>query len=222
VLAYRRDGFNGDIKLVAEGFNAGREGLTKSFNGGETVIKGADSTGRLTLTPRMDSEIGTRTIVVRGEATVDGRQVITYTRPLPVSVTQYPLLLSSTLPRLALTVLPPGTDSAAGEAETKIRVERRAGFAGDVDLVLEGLPEGLKSEVPKIPAGSGEVTVKLTVTDKAAVGTNFNFTVVGTAMVNERRYKTRTGPIALSITAPEAIEVATNAVPVPPPPSATK
>ena len=224
VLVYRRDGFSGDIKLVAEGFNAGREGLNKSFNGGDTVIKGADSTGRLTLTPRMDSEIGTRTIVVRGESTVDGRQVVTYTRPLPISVTQYPLVLSSTLPRLALTVLPPGTDSAAGEAETKIRVERRAGFAGDVDLTLEGLPDGLKSDVPKIPAGIGEVTVKLTVTEKAALGTNFNFTVVGTALVNDRRYKTRTSPIALSVTAPEAIEVATNAVaaPAPPPPSATK
>jgi hypothetical protein len=222
VLAYRRDGFAGDIKLVAEGFNAGREGLAKSFSGGEGVIKGADTMGRLTLTPRFDSEIGTRTIVVRGEATVDGKQMVTYSRPLPVSVAQYPMVLSSTLPRLALTVLPPGTDSAAGEAETKIRVERRAGFSGDVDLAIEGLPEGLKSEVPKIPAGVGEVTLKLNVTEKAALGTNFNFTVVGTAMVNDRRYQARTSPIALSVSPPEAVEVATNTVPVPPPPSATK
>jgi hypothetical protein len=222
VLAYRRDGFAGDIKLVAEGFNAGREGLAKSFNGGDAVIKGAETMGRLTLTPRLDSEIGTRTVVVRGEATVDGKTMVTYSRPLPVSVAQFPLVLSSTLPRLALTVLPPGTDSSAGEAETKIRVERRAGFVGDVELAIEGLPEGLKSELSKIPAGVGEVALKLSVTEKAVLGTNFNFTVVGTAMVNDRRYKTRTDRIALSVSPPEAVEVATNSVPPPPPPSATK
>jgi hypothetical protein len=137
--------------------------------------------------------------------------VVTYSRPVPVSVAQYPLLLSSTLPRLSLTVLPPGSTSAAGEAETKIRVERRAGFNGVVDLSLEGLPAGLKSELGPIPADQSEVSLKLNATDKAALGTNFNFTVVGTVMFNERRYKTRTGQIALSVSLPEAAELATNA-----------
>ena len=134
---------------------------------------------------------------------------------MPVAVTQYPLILSSTLPRLSLAVLPPGSTSAAGEAETKIRVERRTGFGGDVELSIEGLPEGVKSELPKIPAGVGEVTLKLFATDKAKLGTNFNFTVVGTAVFNDRNYKTRTGQIALGIAVPEGTEVAaTNAVPV--------
>ena len=214
VFAQRREGFTGDIKLVTEGFDAARDPLSKNFDGGEGVIKANESVGKITLTPKLASEVGIRTVIVRGEAMADGRQVVTYTQPLPVAVTQYPLILSSTLPRLSLTVLPPGTESSAGEAETKIRVERRAGFAGDVELSLEGLPDGVKSEVPKIPAGVGEVSLKLFATDKAKPGTNFNLKVVGTAVFNDRNYKTRTGNVGLTIALPEGVEVvATNAVP---------
>jgi hypothetical protein len=158
----------------------------------------------------MDSEVGTRTVVVRGEAAVEGRPVLTYSQPMPVSVAQFPLVLSSTLPRLSLAVLPPGSESAAGEAETKIRVERRAGFTGEVELAVEGLPEGLKFDLPKIPANVNEVALKLTATDKAVLGTNFSFKVNGRATVNDRLYKARTSSIALSVAAPEQVEVATN------------
>lgn len=213
VFAQRQEGFAGDIKLVTEGFDAARDPISKNFDGGEGVIKANESVGKITLTPKLASEVGVRTVVVRGEAMTDGRQVVTYTQPMPVAVTQYPLILSSTLPRLSLTVLPPGSESAAGEAETKIRVERRAGFGGDVELSLEGLPEGVKSEVPKIPSGVGEVSLKLFATDKAKLGTNFNLRVVGTAVFNDRNYKTKTGNIALTVALPEGVEVAaTNAV----------
>jgi hypothetical protein len=222
VLAQRRDGFTGDIKIVAEGFSAGREPLSKSFEGGDAVIKSTETLGKITLKPKMDSEIGTRTIVVRGEATVDGQLIAQYTQPMPISVTQYPLILSSTLSRLSVAVLPPGSVSAAGEAETKIKVERRAGFKGDVDLAIEGLPAAIKSELGKIPADVAETTLKLNATEKAALGTNFNFTVVGTAVFNDRTYKTRTGQISLSVTAPEPVEVATNAPPAAASPASTK
>jgi hypothetical protein len=215
VVAQRAEGFTGDIKIVAEGFSAGREPITKSFDGAESLIKGADAVGKLTLKPKMDSEVGTRTVVVRGEAMSEGRQVVTYTRPMPITVTQYPLILSSTLPRLSLTVLPPGTASAAGEAETKIKVERRAGFKGDVELEIEGLPEGIKSELGKLPEGVAEAALKLTVTEKAVVGTNYSFRVVGRAVFNDHNYKARTGKIALTVSAPEAppVQVVTNAPP---------
>jgi hypothetical protein len=216
VFASRREGFTGEIKVVAEGYSAGREPISKSFSGGETTIKSGETMGKISVTPKLDSEVGTRTIVIRGEATVEGRQFVTYSRPVPVSVAQYPLVLSSTLPRLSLAVLPPGSTSAAGEAETKIRVERRAGFNGEVELTLEGLPAGLTSELPKIPAGVGEVSLKLNATPTAAMGTNYNLTVVGTAFFNDRKYKTRTAPISMSVTPPEQAEIATNAPPAPP------
>jgi len=214
VIALRREGFANQIKLSAEGFNAGREPLSKSFEVGEAIIKDNESVGKITLKAKMDSEIGTRTIIVGGLGGLDGQLYSEYTQPVPITVTQYPLTLSSTLPRLSLAVLPPGTESAAGEAETKIRVDRRAGFSGDVELSIEGLPEGVKSEVPKIPAGVGEVSVKLFATEKSKLGTNFTLKVVGTAVFNDRNYKTKTGNIGLVIALPEGVEVAaTNVVP---------
>ena len=222
VFAYRRAGFNGDIKIAAEGFSAGRDPMSKSFSGGEAVIKAGESLARLSITPRLDSEVGTRTIVVRGEASVEGRSVVTYSQPMPVSIAQYPLILSSTLPRLSLGMVPPGSTSSAGEAETKIRVERRAGFTNEVELAIDGLPAGLKSDLPKIPAGVAEVALKLNVTEAAALGTNYSFTVVGTAFFNDRKYQSRTSPIALSVTPPEQVELATNAPPASVAPAGTK
>jgi hypothetical protein len=214
VLALRREGFANQIKLSAEGFNAGREAISKSFDVPEAILKDGETMGKITLKAKMDSEIGTRTIVVGGLGGLNGQTYSEFTQPIPVTVTQYPLTLSSTLPRLSLTVLPPGSESAAGEAETKIRVDRRAGFSGDVELSIEGLPEGVRSELPKIPAGVGEVTMKLFATDKSKLGTNFNLKVVGAAVFNDRNYKTKTGSIGLSIAVPEGVEVAaTNAVP---------
>jgi hypothetical protein len=213
VLALRREGFASQIKLSAEGFNAGREPISKSFEVGEAIIKDGETLGKITLKARMDSEIGTRTIVVGGLGGLDGQLYSEFTQPIPITVTQYPLTLSSTLPRLSLTVLPPGSDSAAGEAETKIRVERRAGFNGEVELSLEGLPAGVKTELGKLAAGVAETSLKLFATDKAPLGTNFSFKVVGACVHNDRNYKTRTGSIGLVISAPEPLEVATNAPP---------
>jgi len=85
VLAQRAAGFMSDIKLTAEGFSAAAaDPLSKSFGGGEATMKGAATTAKVTLTPKMDSEIGTRTIVLRGES----GGVVQYTRPVPAIATQ--------------------------------------------------------------------------------------------------------------------------------------
>jgi chorismate synthase len=110
-------------------------------------------------------------------------------------------------------VLPPGSTSAAGEALSTIKATRRAGFTGEVELAVEGLPAGVKVEVSKIVAGTAESTLKLNATEKAEIGTNFNLTVIGSFVFNDRNYKARTGKIALSVTPPEQAELATNAPP---------
>jgi len=81
-----------------------------------------------------------------------------------------------------------------------------------VDLELEGLPEGVHNELPKLGEGVGEVTLRLVATEKAKVGTNYNITVVGKAVFNDKNYRVRTGKIGLTISLPETSEVATNAV----------
>jgi hypothetical protein len=214
VFAQRRDGFTGDIKLSAEGFSAGKEPISKSFEVGEGLIKTDQPVHRVKLTAKQDSEVGTRTIVIRGEATVDGATVVQYSSPMPITVKQIPFVISSTLSRLIVAALPTNAQSAASETATIIKLDRRAGFTNDVDLSIDGLPTGVIPTLDRIPAGVAETTMKLVATEKAPPGTN-TLTVVATAMHNDRLYKHRSGSITLTINAPESMDT------VPPPPAAT-
>ncbi|HYV29334.1 MAG TPA: hypothetical protein VFA77_17510, partial [Candidatus Eisenbacteria bacterium] len=202
VMPQRREGFTGDIKLSAEGFSEGRDAITKSFEVGGATLKGSDALGKISLKAKSDSEIGTRTIVIRGDSTVDGKAVTQYSLPIPVTVIQNPFVLSSLLSKLSVTALPPGANSAANETETKIKVDRRAGFAGELALTVEGLPEGIIATVDKIPTNAVETVLKIKATDKAPTGKDITFTVVGAGTFNDRNYKTKTGNITLSVAAP--------------------
>ena len=218
VYAQRRDGFTGDVKLTAEGFSAGKELIAKSFEVGEGLIKSDQSTHRIKLTAKQDSEVGTRTVVIRGEAMVDGAPIVEYSRPLPITVKQIPFVISSTLSRLIVTALPTNAQSAASETVTTIKLDRRPGFTNDIDLTLEGLPTGVILSLDKIPAGVAETTMKLVATEKAPPGTN-TLTVVAASSYNDRTYRHRTGAITLTINAPETTEappVAASTVPAPP------
>jgi len=205
ILAQRREGFAGEIKLAAEGFAAGKEPITKSFDTKETTLKAGETLGQVTLKAKMDSEIGTRTVIVRGEATVEGQSVVQYSSPVPVTVVQLPLAVSSTLTRLSVTALPTNSASAAAEASTTIKIERRAGFTNEVTLSLEGMPAGINTTLETISAGATETTLKLVATEKAAAGTN-TFRVLGTGLHNDRNYKHRSGPITLVVSLPETTE----------------
>jgi hypothetical protein len=96
-------------------------------------------------------------------------------------------------------------------------VERRAGFTGEVELAVEGIPSGVKTTLENIAAKARETTFKLTATDKAPVGTN-TLTVVARGLHRDRNYKHRSGPITLVITVPEPaiLPTATTASNAPP------
>jgi hypothetical protein len=205
VLAQRREDFPNEIKLSAEGYSAGKDPITKSFDVGEVTLKPAESLGKLTLKARQDSEVGTRTIVVRGIGGLNGQIYAQYTRGMPITISQIPFVVSSTLSRLAVTALPTNAQSAASEAATTIKVERRAGFTNEVALSLDGMPAGINVTLDKIPANGAETTLKLVATEKAPVGTN-SVTIVGTGLHNDRSYKHRSAMISLVISAPEATE----------------
>src|SRR5439155_19741756 len=142
---------------TVEGLSAAaKDPLTKSFDAAEVTIKSTESVGKLKLKAKQDSEIGTRTIVVRGEATVDGQSVVQYSREVPVTITQIPFVISSTLPKLSVTALPTNAQSAASEASTAIRVERRAGFTNELQLSIDGMPAGINTTLDNIPANGAE------------------------------------------------------------------
>jgi hypothetical protein len=210
VLANRKEGFAGDIKLTAEGFSAGKDPITKSFDVREATVKGMDSTTNVKLTAKMDAEVGTRTLVIRGEATVNGQLLTQYSRPVPVTVTEVPFVVSSTLSRLNVTALPTNSQSAARQTETTVKLARRDGFTNEVNLTLEGLPAGIETILEKIPANGAETTLKLAATEKTPPGTN-TLVVVASGLHNDRNYRHRSGAISLIINAPEPSE--TNAPP---------
>ena len=152
---------------------------------------------------RLDSEVATRPAYLRAEGAANGQSFVSYSSPIPISTSPIPFVLSTTLKRVGVTVLPEGSESAAGEAVFVVRAERRAGFNGEIELKVEGVPEGVRAEVPKIPAGAGEITVKLVSTPTAAPGKEHALTVTGTGLHNDRIYRFQPATVMLTVSAPE-------------------
>ncbi|MBI3417334.1 MAG: PPC domain-containing protein [Verrucomicrobia bacterium] len=210
VFAQRREGFTGEIKLSAEGFSAGRDPVTRHLEVSEVTLKGNEARASLKLKARLDSEVGTRTIVLRGESTIDGQTITQYSQAIPVTLSEFPFVLTPNLKKLSLTALPPGTQSAAGEASLIVKVARRGGFTNEVTFTLDGVPEGITANLEKIPANGSETTIKLVASEKAPAGKEFTLTLTGAGLHNDRTFRQKTAPIALTVAAPaeEAVKAA--------------
>jgi hypothetical protein len=211
VLVHRRPGFAGDIKLSAVGFSAGREAITKSFDVKEVTLKPDAPTAQLKFTAKVDSELGTRPILVRGEANDGGQTTVEFSPPVALTVLQIPFVLSA--PGKVSLNAPRSGSTNVDEAELKLRVERRA-FPGEIPLVLEGVPAGIRVSGTNVPANAAEALLTFVATDKAPPMTNTTVTIRGAAMHNDRLYRHKT-TVKLSVS-PPAIEIAsTNATVAP-------
>jgi hypothetical protein len=209
-LIERRDGFNGEVKVSLEGFSAGREPATKSFEFQPITIKGNESRGAVSAKAKLDSEIGARMVVLRGDATVNGQAVTQYSAPFPVATSEIPFMLTTTLKRVVVTAVPAGSQSSANEAVFQVKANRRAGFNGEIELKLEGIPEGITATVEKIPASAGEATVKLLASEKVTPTTNeISLTFTGVGAFKEKTYRFKPPTVALQVNAPEPVEVKT-------------
>ena len=202
LLVHRHDGFAGDIQVSAEGFSAGKEPISRSIELQPVTVKAADTRATLNLKAKLDAETGTRMILFKGEAKMDGQTNIQYSRPLPLTIDPLPFTLANSLPRLTVTALPPDKKSAASEAEFSVKANRRGWFTEDISLTVDGVPEGLVITSTNIARGTGEAAFKLTATDKAPVGKEVSLTVVGTASINGRNYQFRGAPMLVTINAP--------------------
>jgi hypothetical protein len=212
VTIRRMGGFMGEIQVTAEGFSAGQEPLSKNVDVEAVTLKAPDSRATLILKVKQDSETGTRMIVFKGEAKVDGQTVTQHSRAIPLTVDPFPFTLSSSLPRLAVAALPPEKKSAASEAEFSIKASRRGWFTDEISLAVEGASEGISISSTNLARGVGEAAFKIVATDKAPVGKEISLTVVGTANVNGRNYQFRAPGIKLTVNAPEgSAEAATSA-----------
>ena len=202
VRVSRHDGFTGDVQVTAEGFSSGREPLGRNVEFQAATVKGHDERATLNLKAKLDSELGTRLIVLRGDAKLDGQTVTQYSLPIPLTIDPFPFTLANSLPRLAVTAMPPDKKSAASEAEFTVKATRRGWFTDDINLSVEGVPEGITINTAGMPRGAGEAAYKITATDKAPVGKEVSLVVVGTADVNGRSYKLRSSPIIVTVNAP--------------------
>jgi hypothetical protein len=212
VLVNRRPGFTGDVKLSAVGFTVGREAITKSLDVKEVTVKGDARTAQLRFTAKVDSELGTRPVLIRGEATDGGQTAVEFSQPLAMTVAQIPFVLSAP-GKISLNAPRPGSTNV-DEAELKVKVERR-GFNGEIPLTLEGVPAGITVTGTNIPANAADATLLFTATGKTAPLTNATFTVHGAAMHNDRLYRHKTGGVKLNVSAPPVEVASTNAVVAP-------
>ena len=202
LLIHRHNGFTGDIQVTAEGFSAGKEPLNKNVELQQVTLKAADARATLNLKAKLDSETGTRMILFKAEAKVDGQTNVQYSRPIPLTIDPVPFTLANSLPRLAVTAMPPDKKSAASEAEFSVKANRRGWFTDDITLAVEGVPEGLLINSTNIPRGAGEAAFKIIASDKAPAGKEVSLTVVGTANINGRNHQFRGSPVVVTINAP--------------------
>ena len=203
LMVDRHQGYNGEIKIAPEGFSAGRDPISKSFDLQPLTLKSGESHGKVSLKTKTDSEIGTRRIFLRAEGDAG---IVDYSSFIPLATTQIPFVLSTSLRKFIVTALPTNSASAASEAVFNAKVERRGGFEGELELKLEGVPEGVIATVTNIAAKANESALKLVATDKAPTGTNFQLTLTGIGQHKDRTYRFQAPPITLTINASESEE----------------
>ena len=210
VLVNRQAGFTQDVKLTAIGFSAGRDPITKNLDVKELTVRSDVRTAQLKLTANVNSELGVRTVLVRGECTNNGQSVVQFSQPVAVAVTQIPFVLTAAQTKLGLNAARPGATNF-DDVTMMVKVERR-GYAGEIPLTLTGVPVGVNVDGTNIAANAADTTLTFFATEQARPTTNAAITIQGVAMFNDRLYRHKTAGIRLAI-APAAVQVAaTNAV----------
>jgi hypothetical protein len=205
VAIQRANGFNGEVKIVAED-------LPGVSIGGITIPAG-QSRGKLVARTAFNCETSTRPLMLRAEAQVDGvSQVQHASTSVPVTVIGVPFYITAMLPgspffrtdpvKLAAVALPTNSTSAANSSEFVVKVERR-NFTNEIQIALEGVPPGVIATTAPIAPNAKETTIRLLVTDKTATGTNFTFNVLGSAPFGDRTFRQKTVPVTLAVTARE-------------------
>ncbi len=216
VAITRRAGFDGEVKVLGEG--------PGGVSIAALVLPSGKSRGQLVLSASYNAATGTRPLLVRAEAGVDGQTLV---QPAPrlvdITVRGIPLFATAMLPgspffrtdavRLSAAALPTNSTSAANSTEFVVKVERR-GYEGEVALALQGVPDGVTATVQPVTAKAREASIRLLATDKAAVGKEHDLVVVATFTHGDRLWRQKTQPVKLQILAPPTeVAAATNAVP---------
>ncbi len=162
----RSGGFSDVVTLAAEGLPTG---VTPSF--APTSFAAGVTSGTLTLALSASAPAGTTSFTIRASGAGVTAQTATIALTIAVTIA----------PDYSLTVTPASLPiTAAQSGSSAVTVTRIGGFAGNVQLSLEGAPAGVSGVFAPNPATAGTSTLTVSTTAATVPGT-YNLTVRGTA-----------------------------------------
>ena len=191
VMAFRRGGFNGEIKVATsglpEGFVLPGEVIPKGANEARMIISAPLSAPIGLLSPKIvgTARIGDNDVVREATASEDLMQAFYYMHNLPTKemllaiLERGPFTLTLDLPPRDVLKVP-----RSGRVEVAVKATFKEGVKpGVITLRPDRVPKEWQIEVPPIPAGENQTTIKITVFGNVAVFAGQRGTLVITAIM---------------------------------------
>lgn len=198
ILAFRRDGFDGEITVAATGLPAG-------VTCPEVMIGAGQTSATMVFTAADTAETWAGVIQINGKAKIAGADAVREARGgsvvwAPVANQQNARAESRLTRNIALAVSSAEAApfqvevaeakvyemSRAGKLEIPLKITRRGDFKGAVAIVSTPMPSNMKINNFNIDAGKGDAKLQVDVPNNAPLGT-YTFTLVGTSQVSYAR-----------------------------------
>lgn len=172
----RKEGFTGEVEVTLFASPA-------SISAGPLTIPANQNQARLTITAEASCPLGMMTLNVAGTATINGQTVtrqavgietvgyVDQQRQVPVrevvlGITEpsyFSLSVEYAAPRDRILRLRQNS-----KENIVVKVQRKPGTTGPINLSIEGLPPGVTATVPPIPADQNQVAITLSASPDAA------------------------------------------------------
>ena len=191
VYLYRRDGFDGEVEVRAEGLPPGVTAAPATIGAGQSI-------GRLVLRAAEDAAAWTGEIRLQGVAKIEGAPVTRDVRPgtfvwagrREAGATRSRLargLTLSVLPEQAPYAVEVAADALAtcrgAEVKAPIKLIRRGGFNERVVLLPFGLPKEAQAKPATIEPGQSEGALEISAAAQLRPG-SYSFSVLGISQLN--------------------------------------
>lgn len=209
ILAARRD-YNGPIEVSV----IGPEGVAGKATIKEGQAAAPAPVATLILTAKPDLPMGPRSIVIQGQAMINGKPVKEFASVRGVVSTSlgnlpFPPRTMNTQVGLGITEKPPFQLTAQFDAKPTIpgkpalltvTASRAAGFEDEITLAAAGLPANVTAALKTIPKGQSEAKGQLNTAANAPVGQHL-ITLTGKAKYKGRDYLVTSLPVTLTLAA---------------------
>ncbi len=196
VMVFRREGFDGEVQIVADGLP---EGVTSA----PVTIAAGQERGVLVLSAAENAPESMSLITILGKAKIGETEV---TRPARPAAMIWGGRINQLAPRFRLArnfaIAVSGMETApffidsganlvvemckAGKAEVPIKLVRRGDFKGTVQLAPSSVPPNVKAPAVTLDASKAEAKLEFPLPANVPVG-SYTFSVVGSTQVSYSR-----------------------------------